>query len=175
MAPSTRQGSGRAPPQATTVMDRPSGSGGPYGSSPGMQGETLRASCLAGQSVQDDVHDDPDDDCDRQVGEDGEEEGRGQHRRLPPGAAQGGGQFVRLAHVPRDDQQNGGQRQDGRKGHQGREQPHGERDEACVKHSRKWRLGPGADVGRRAGDGAGGGYPAEQVPSDIGDSLREEL
>ena len=39
----------------------------------------------------------------------------------------------------------------------------------------EWRLPAGADIGRSAGDGAGGGQAAEERRSDIGDPLGNQF
>ena len=54
------------------------------------------------------------------------------------------------------------------------EQQHAQQSER-VDHARDGSLRAGADVGRRAGDGAGGRQAAEHRRNDVGDALADQF
>src|SRR5690606_20946953 len=80
-----------------------------------------------------------------------------------------------LTHVPRDHQQQGGQRGHGQVAEQRREQQDSQQDYAAVNNGRQRREGAGAYVGGGTRNRRCGGDTAEQGSDQIADALAEQF
>ncbi|MCY1413089.1 hypothetical protein D9M71_285140 [compost metagenome] len=113
---------------------------------------------------------------DHQVAEHGEQEGDQQDRHVRPrGAAEHAGEVLHLAHVVGDHEEDRRQRAErdvrGQRGEHQHDQGQGRR----MDDPRQRAVAAVADVGRGAGDGAGGGEAAEQRRGDVGDALADQF
>ena len=114
-------------------------------------------------------------DGDREVDDDGEEEGRQQHRDVALGRLEERRERAPLAHVVRDDRQHRGERRQRNEARPLAEKDQHEQHDDGMDHAGDGRAAAVLDVRRRAGDGAGRRDAAEEAGRDVGDALGDEL
>ena len=116
-----------------------------------------------------------DGDSDGEVGKDGECEGDEPDGDGGGVEAEDAADFVPLAHVPGDDEEDGGESGEGDVAGQGRSDDEDGEEGDGVDHAGEGGACAGADVGGGAGDGSGGGDAAEEGRDDVGDALGNEF
>ena len=98
-----------------------------------------------------------------------------QTERSAAAEANDGADLAPFAHVVGHDEQHRGERGHRNEAGERRQHQHDSQQRQRVNHAGHRSLGAGANVGGRAGDGAGHGNAAEQGARDVGDALRHQF
>ncbi|MCY1538008.1 hypothetical protein D9M68_735290 [compost metagenome] len=115
-------------------------------------------------------------DCQHHIEQHGEHQAGQQHQHVAArGDTQGVPHMARLAHVPGDHQQQGGQRRHGQVTEQRRQEQDGDQHHAGVNDRRDRRICPGAHVGGAAGERRGGGDTRKQWRDQVADALADQF
>ena len=114
-------------------------------------------------------------DCDREIRQYRQSKCRDPHRDIRLRQPNNCADLSPLAHVVGNDEQHGRQCRQRNKSGQGRRDQQNRQQRQRMDHPRDRGLGAGADIRRRARDGAGRGYAAEHRRDDIRHALCHQL